>query len=388
MDQTNSYTGSQTIVGYFDNADRAERALTELQSAGFTSAHLGMAHRGGSARNAAGSATRKAEHAAESAWDKIRNFFEGGPENYADERTRGDAGTRVITTPDMGSNTSYGTTAGTTSGYDDYDLNHSLTGMNIPEHRSRYFSSRFRSNHDGALVTVNAGARAAEAERILRDNGADLGDNASETADYNTREYAAGTAAGAGAYAGSDGAERREALDATTDYANRQINRDTYARPDANRETAYADRDIDRDTEYADRDRAGYTAEGLENIQLLGEVLRVHKDRINRGEVVVRKDVITETQTVQVPVTREELVVERRDVAGDTPARGAVGEGREIRIPLTEETASVDKGTVVREEVAVGKRPVQEVRDLSGEVRREELVVDDQTTNRKRAVNE
>jgi uncharacterized protein (TIGR02271 family) len=124
----------------------------------------------------------------------------------------------------------------------------------------------------------------------------------------------------------------------------------------------------------------------MQNIQLLGEVLRVHKDRLSRGEVVVRKDVITETQTVQVPVTREELVVEQRDVAGDTPARGNIGDNQEIRIPLTEETASVDKGTVVRQEVAVGKKPVQEVRDLSGEVRREELVVDDQAT--KRAVNE
>lgn len=54
--------------------------------------------------------------------------------------------------------------------------------------------------------------------------------------------------------------------------------------------------------------------------------------------------------------------------------------------PGSEETAAVDKGTVVREEVAVGKKPVQDVRDLSGEVRREELVVDDQT--RKRVVNE
>jgi hypothetical protein len=29
----------------------------------------------------------------------------------------------------------------------------------------------------------------------------------------------------------------------------------------------------------------------------------------------------------------------------------------------------------VREEVAIGKKPIQEVRDLTGEVRREELVV-------------
>jgi stress response protein YsnF len=41
--------------------------------------------------------------------------------------------------------------------------------------------------------------------------------------------------------------------------------------------------------------------------------------------------------------------------------------------------AVIDKETVVREEVAVSKKPVEEVRDLSGEVRREDLIVDDQT---------
>jgi uncharacterized protein (TIGR02271 family) len=104
----------------------------------------------------------------------------------------------------------------------------------------------------------------------------------------------------------------------------------------------------------------------------------VHKDRVSRGEVRIRKEVITETQTVQVPVTREELVIERRAVDQATPATGSIGES-EIRIPLSEERASVDTSTVVREEVAVGKKPVQDVRDLTGEVRREELVVEDPT---------
>jgi uncharacterized protein (TIGR02271 family) len=361
MAQTQTYADNQTIVGYFDNSDKAHRALEELKDAGFTSAHLGMAHRGGSASKA-GSATGKAENAAHSMWDKIRDFFEGGPENYADERTRGDAGTREITDPDISTNASYGTS----SSYDRDDLHHSLTGMNVPEHRSRYFGRRFSSSENGAIVTVNADGRAAEAERILRDNGADLGDTASEIVE--TSETADYATPAAGAYAGREAYNETRRDDNTPEYAGQTADTNS-----SNRDT--------------DRERTGnYTGEGLQNIQLFGEVLRVHKDRIDRGEVVVRKDIITESQNVQVPVTREELVVERRDVAPNTPAQGSVGDNREIRVPLTEETASVDKGTVVREEVAVGKKPVQDVRDVSGEVRREELVVDDQT--RKRAVNE
>jgi hypothetical protein len=43
-------------------------------------------------------------------------------------------------------------------------------------------------------------------------------------------------------------------------------------------------------------------------------------------------------------VTREELAVERRPVSGEAQASGTVGQGQEIRVPLPEETASVDKG--------------------------------------------
>lgn len=124
---------------------------------------------------------------------------------------------------------------------------------------------------------------------------------------------------------------------------------------------------------------------GGQRIQLLGEVLRVHKDRVSRGEVRIRKEVITDTQTVEVPVTREELVIERAAPADIHSATGRVGEGTEIRIPLTEEVASVDKDTVVREEVVVAKRAVGTVSTIGDSVSREELVVEDETRERRSA---
>jgi len=42
--------------------------------------------------------------------------------------------------------------------------------------------------------------------------------------------------------------------------------------------------------------------------ELLKEVLQVNKRRVQTGEVTLRKEVITEMQTVQVPVTREKLI--------------------------------------------------------------------------------
>jgi len=142
--------------------------------------------------------------------------------------------------------------------------------------------------------------------------------------------------------------------------------------------------DFGQNAESYDYTRNASRNQSPEKIQLLGEVLRVHKDRVNRGEVRIRKEVVTEDQSVQVPVQREELVIERNAANANTPARESLGE-KEIRVPLSEERASVGKSTVVREEVSVGKKPVEQVRDLKADVRHEELVVEDETQKRERS---
>ncbi len=294
MAQIQNATGA--IAGYFEDQAEAGRAVEALRDAGFTSAHIGVAHRGTT------SSTSSTENGP-GVWDKIKGFFEGSTaEPYADERTQGDLATREITSNTEDRDRLAGQ-------YEHSDVHASLVGLSVPEDRSRYFGHRFGSSEGGAVVTVNAGDRVAEAESILTQYGADLGENA-----------------------------------ASHDYSQ------TTERNDAQN-----------------------------NIQLLGEVLRVHKDRVSRGEVRLRKEIVTDTQTIQVPVTHEELVIERRPVDQYTQAAGSIGESQEIRIPLSEETASVDKSTIVREEVAVGKKPVEEVRDLSSDIRHEELIVDDQT---------
>jgi uncharacterized protein (TIGR02271 family) len=112
-------------------------------------------------------------------------------------------------------------------------------------------------------------------------------------------------------------------------------------------------------------------------IQLRGEALRTFKERIQRGEVRLRKEVVTENRTVEVPVTREELVVERVPVSGQEAAHGGeIGSDKEIRVPLSEERARVEKQPVVQEEVRVGKRAVQKTEHVSEDVRHEELRVD------------
>jgi uncharacterized protein (TIGR02271 family) len=117
-----------------------------------------------------------------------------------------------------------------------------------------------------------------------------------------------------------------------------------------------------------------------QRIQLYGEVLRVHRDRIQRGEARLRKETVTENQRVDVPVTREELVVEKVPVTGEKAAPGArIGEDSEVRVPLSEERVSVEKEPVVREEVRVGKKGVTNVESRDETLRREELHVEDKS---------
>ena len=99
-----------------------------------------------------------------------------------------------------------------------------------------------------------------------------------------------------------------------------------------------------------------------------------------RAQSTVRKEVHTETKTLEVPVQREEVVIERTPVHGRAAAEGIaagdIREGEEIRVPVREEQVNVTKQPVVTEEVKVGKRVVQDTERVSGEVRKEEVKVE------------
>jgi len=113
-----------------------------------------------------------------------------------------------------------------------------------------------------------------------------------------------------------------------------------------------------------------------------GQTIKVHEERLHAtkapvetGEVHVRKEVVTEQKTLAVPVTREEVVIERRPVTGQASSAD-IHPGEEIRIPVMEERAHVQKEAVVTEEVNVGKRKVTETETVGGAVRKEQVKVE------------
>jgi len=104
------------------------------------------------------------------------------------------------------------------------------------------------------------------------------------------------------------------------------------------------------------------------------EKLNVHKDNVQTGAVKVRKEVVTEQKTIQVPVEREEVVIERRSAHGRSPNGGMKTE--EIRIPVKEEKVRVSKDVVAKEEVNIKKRKVHDTQTVTDNLRHEEVKVD------------
>ena len=137
-------------------------------------------------------------------------------------------------------------------------------------------------------------------------------------------------------------------------------------------------------------------AEDLQALDFLEEEAVPRTTTVTNGEVVIRKYVVTETRTVQVPVRREVVQVYRLGPSGEPvqPAPQAMGptrppvestelepggviwdsdEEEEVaRLPLLEEEAVVTTRLVLREEVVVRKLRYHGRRRIAEELRREE----------------
>jgi len=110
-------------------------------------------------------------------------------------------------------------------------------------------------------------------------------------------------------------------------------------------------------------------------IQLREERLKATTTPVEAGEVTVRKEVTQKTKTIEVPVEREEVVIERHAASGRAANPADIGD-ETIRVPVKEDQVHVTKDAVVTEEVSVGKRTVQDTEQVSGTVRKETLKVD------------
>ncbi len=209
-------------------------------------------------------------------------------------------------------------------------LRSDLTNLGVPQEQASYYDTELQTGR--TIVSVRPDGRDQEAVNILRQSGGyDYGTQSSAAAQTTT---SASTAAAQTNTAASGAA-----------YSNATNN-------------------------------AADTGERV--LRLREEVLNVNKMRVQAGEVRLHKEVVEEQKTVNVPVTHEEVVIERRPVTGAPVDNTPIGQDETIRIPVSEEQVTVTKTPVVTGEVAIGKQAVQETQQVTDTVRREEARVDRQ----------
>ena len=111
-------------------------------------------------------------------------------------------------------------------------------------------------------------------------------------------------------------------------------------------------------------------------LTLSEEELALRKERHLAGEVEIGKRVETEHVSRQVPVSHEEVTVERRPLTDGMHATGRIGEDEHIRVQLEREEVYADKRVVPKEEILVRKHQVEEERMVETDLRKERVDVE------------
>jgi uncharacterized protein (TIGR02271 family) len=91
------------------------------------------------------------------------------------------------------------------------------------------------------------------------------------------------------------------------------------------------------------------------------------------NQATITKKPITETKTVEVPLTREEVSIERRPPSGQTEAQSPIQSKKDIKIPFKREEAQVSKKTYVKEEAVIKKKAFTDTKEVTEDVTSEEL---------------
>ena len=126
-----------------------------------------------------------------------------------------------------------------------------------------------------------------------------------------------------------------------------------------------------RDTAGSGEDRSGKTAEAMTRSE---ERLQVGTQRRETGRLRLRKYVVTEQVTQTVPVSHEEVWVERepvRDADAGAPGTGSQISEEEREIILYEERPVVQKEAHPMERIRLSKEAITGEEAVSDEIRKE-----------------
>jgi uncharacterized protein (TIGR02271 family) len=126
---------------------------------------------------------------------------------------------------------------------------------------------------------------------------------------------------------------------------------------------------------------------GGERQRIDDDVLRipVHEEKLDvsrrvaeAGEVIVSKEVVTETERIDVPVTEERVRIEWRTPTGEIGEDGEeIFEEGVFEVPVTREEIDVRKRVVQAGEVEISKEEVELVERATETIRKEVVEIDE-----------
>lgn len=244
--------------------------------------------------------------------------------------------------------------------YDEYvEEGRILVMVEVEDERSGGVYDTFRRNN-----TLNAHHYANDGDYTGTGSGIDTRAEIAEETEPEDPNLYHGLGAGNGGATGAGSLNTRGSMGTDQDHLNRTGMGDGVSRTDR---TGYTDpRSKMLDEEMTEERRS---------MKLREEKLDVDKERVQSGEVKLRKEVIEENKSIDVPVTHEEVVIERHSV-NDGRTDGDIGENETVRIPVSEERVEVNKRPVVTGEVEVRKERVQDTEHIRDTVKKEQAYVD------------
>lgn len=348
-----------SVVGVFHDHETAQKAVRDLRQAGFSDDQIGVMGRDHTRTGQGGDGDETDSYAAEGAATGVA----AGAGLGALWGLGILAGVMPVIGPAIAGGTLAAILSSAAAGAAAAGLAGALIGMGIPKEEAEYYESEIHAGR--VVVTVTAPGREDEARSILRrHNSYDFANRGSAmSSGSNVRSSSTG------AFPPSQGVSSQGTMEGST--------RTTHGAG----HTATASHSDTCSTGTGSSSRQGMASSGnTGSVKAVDEELRVHKTPAQQtGEVNVRKEVHTEHKTIDVPVTREEVVVERRPVSGQTASAADMGSAhQEIRVPVKEEHVHVEKTPVVKEEVSVSKRKVQDTERVSETLRKEDIKVETQ----------
>ena len=265
-----------------------------------------------------------------------------------------------------------------------------------PEEQDRLYS--YYEGGSGASTTIgsNGGTESSPIDREYTDGtaqytGAEDEVTGQAITDLDTDRPVADATSSRGADASADGEPGAQAVQTAqvvdggaSSGAQADSGRDALADADA-----AADADVSSAGSLSDRttggafdaqDRADRRTDDDGAMTRSEERLKVGTQTVRTGTARLRKYVVTEQQTVTVPVTHEEVRLEREPITdaniGDARGITEIGED-EAELVLTEERVVVDKQTVPVERVRLSTDSVTEQQEVTADVRKERIDYED-----------